>query len=138
MSSFLDIKGRRRTKSLIKNKVDWDKKCRSNIQKTVKDFFKEHWFYDFVVEEMTVVGTKLKIDLYNHTKKIAVEVQGQQHDVFVAHFHGTRTGFAKQLDRDAIKADWCDMNGINMVYIRSEDLPHLSPEWFLEKYNVRI
>lgn len=138
MAIFLDIKGRRRTKSLTSYLVKWDAKCRSNIQKKVKLFFKDFWESDFVCEEMPVIGTKMKIDLYNHTKKIAIEVQGRQHDAFVPHFHITRHGYGKQLERDEKKAEWCKLNGIVLVYIREADLDNLSSKWFKDNYNILI
>jgi very-short-patch-repair endonuclease len=47
--------------------------------------------------------------------KIAVEADGRQHDIFVAHFHKDPEGFAKSKQRDALKAQWLESNGWTLV-----------------------
>jgi hypothetical protein len=62
------------------------------------------------------------LDIYNHSRRVAVEVQGRQHSEFVPHFHGTRTSkFIKQLKHDAKKWDWCVINNITLVEIYDGD-----------------
>jgi very-short-patch-repair endonuclease len=85
-----------------------------------------------VFEEMPIVGSKLRIDFYNHTKGIAVEAQGWQHTKFVPYFHGTRgSGFNKQLKNDKKKWDFCTLNKIMLVEIYPDDI--LCPELFKEQ-----
>jgi very-short-patch-repair endonuclease len=84
--------------------IDWDGKCRSKFQEKVKAMLYEHWFADIVFEELPVIGTRLTIDFYNANRKIALEVDGNQHYKFNKHFHGNnRSKFLSQLQRQLLK-----------------------------------
>lgn len=117
--TFKDTRGRKKVvKAAWRYRVDWDKPCRSKIQKKVKDFLREFWEADLVYEEFPVVGTRLTIDLYNASKKIAIEVQGLQHTQFNKHFHSnSRQKFLHQIHRDGIKYDFCKINNISLIEI---------------------
>ena len=78
----------RRVKNLNKYLINWDGKSKSKLQKEIKNFLKEYWQHHVVFEEFPVVGTRLSLDFFNANKRIAVEVQGQQHVKFVKFFHG--------------------------------------------------
>ena len=77
-----NIRGKLQSKSVTKYLVDWDKKSRSKLQFNTKQFFKQYWENHIVYEEFPVYGSRMKVDFINATKKIAVEVNGQQHDEF--------------------------------------------------------
>ena len=111
-----------------KYKIKWNGKSRSKFQKNVKKYIYKHWKYDAVYEEFKVAGTQLTLDFYNHTKKIAIEVQGAQHLQFVKHFHKTRSNFLRQIRRDDKKMDFCELNNIKLVQIYPDD--ELSEEYF--------
>lgn len=120
---FLDPYGRpRNLKNAKKYLIDWNAKSRSKFQKNVKDFLVSYWKHDIVFEEFRVVGTMLSLDFYNANKKIAVEVQGDQHTKFVKHFHKTRLKYLDQLNRDQKKLDFCNLNDILLVEIYSSDV----------------
>ena len=59
----------------------------------------------------------LKFDFYNANKKIAVEIHGAQHTKYVPFFHGSRSGFVRQIRRDQQKLDFCNLNDIKLVEI---------------------
>lgn len=99
--------------------IDWDKGSRSNIQYTAKQFLKEYWENHVVFEEFPVAGTRLKFDFYNANKKIAIEVNGQQHVKYVPFFHKRRSNFVSQIRRDQQKIDFCELNEIKLVEIYS-------------------
>ena len=86
------------------------------------------WKYDDVYEEFKVTGTQLSLDFYNHTRRIAIEVQGAQHLKFVKHFHKTRANFLGQIRRDDKKMDFCEINKIELLQIYPDD--KLSEEFF--------
>ena len=100
--------------------ADWDSKTRSKFQDKVKEFIRPAWEFDVVFEELPVLGTRLSIDIYNASKKIAIEVQGRQHFNYVKHFHKNRQGFIDQLKRDEIKHKFCRLNDIHLIEIYSE------------------
>lgn len=120
-------------KNAHKFKIDWNGKSRSKFQKEVKKYLYKYWKYDLVYEEFRVAGTQLSLDFYNHTQKIAIEVQGAQHLKFVKHFHRTRANFVRQIRRDNKKLDFCELNEINLLEIYPDD--KLCEEFFIDLLN---
>ena len=57
-----NVRGRLESKNVNKYLIDWDEKCRSKIQKKVKDFFRDHWENHVVYEEFPVFGSRLKVN----------------------------------------------------------------------------
>lgn len=104
--------------------IDWNKESKSKFQFNVKRFLKKYWENDIVFEEFPIPKTRLSIDFYNSSKKIAVEVQGNQHREYVPYFHGDqhRIKFLQQLKRDDMKMKFCSSNDIILVEIYQEDI----------------
>lgn len=132
---FKTLNGKER---LIKNAknylVDWEAGSKSNVQWRVKQFLRPYWGRDVVFEELRVVGTRLSLDLYNANKKIAVEVQGSQHQKFNKFFHNNnRHKWLDQLRRDDLKLKFCLTNDIKLVEIYEDD--EISPKLF-ERYDI--
>jgi hypothetical protein len=102
--------------------IKWDAKSRSKIQLEVKKFLKTYWLFDVVFEEFPVAGTKMTLDFYNATHKIAVEVQGGQHLKYTPYFHGkSKSNFLGQIRRDTEKQKFCELNSITLVEIYPDD-----------------
>jgi hypothetical protein len=74
-----NINGKLQSRNVSKYLIKWEGKSRSLIQKEVKKFLKTYWENQVVYEEFPVYGTRMKVDILNATKKIAVEVNGPQH-----------------------------------------------------------
>ena len=73
-------------------------------------------------EELPVVGTRLTSDFYNANKKIALEVDGNQHYTFNRFFHSnSRQNFLAQLQRDEKKEYFCEINNIQLVRVLESD-----------------
>jgi hypothetical protein len=126
---FKTLDGKDRVVKNLKNSlVKWDAKSRSKLQQKVKLFLKSYWQGDVVFEEMKVAGTRLSLDFYNANKKIAIEVQGEQHFKFVPFFHNTRGSYLKQIKRDVKKIEFCELNKIQLIEIFPND--ELSKEFF--------
>lgn len=120
---FLDPFGKQRNlKNAKKYLIDWESKSRSKFQNRVKIFLMPYWKNDIVFEEFRIVGSRLSLDFYNANKKIAVEVQGDQHIKYVKHFHKTRLNYLDQLKRDQKKLDFCNFNDIKMVEVYTADV----------------
>tara|TARA_R110001592_G_scaffold130031_7_gene343082 strand:- start:6601 stop:7008 length:408 start_codon:yes stop_codon:yes gene_type:complete len=100
--------------------IEWSGKSRSNIQFAGKQFLMKYWKPHVVFEEFPVAGTRLKFDFYNANKKVAVEINGQQHVKFVPFFHKRRSNFVSQIRRDQQKIDFCELNNIKLIEIYSE------------------
>jgi len=106
------------TKYLIK----WDKKCRSNLQKKVKDLLYKYWKADVVFEEFPVLGSRMTIDFYNANKNIAIEVDGMQHYKYNKFFHSnSKHKFLEQLKRDEQKELFCESNSIKLIRIMENE-----------------
>ena len=101
--------------------IDWDEKSKSKIQFNAKQFLKNYWVNHIVFEEFPVAGTRLKFDFYNANKRIAVEINGQQHTKYVPFFHKRRANFVSQIRRDQQKIDFCELNEIKLVEIYEKD-----------------
>lgn len=103
--------------------IDWDAESKSKIQFKTKQFIKDFWYNNLVFEEFPVAGTRLSLDFYNATKKIAIEVQGAQHRKYVPHFHGGhKSNYIDQLRRDKQKLEFCEMNGIHLMEVYDGDV----------------
>ena len=118
--------------------IDWDKKSRSKIQFKVKQFLKEYWKSHIVYEEFPVYGTKLKVDILNATKKIAIEVNGNQHTSFNKFFHKTRVNFLRSLQRDHKKLEWLKVNDFELIEIEEKEVPLISYAFIEDKFGVKI
>jgi len=113
----------RKVKNVSKYLIDWDSDCRSGIQKDVKDHLKDYWFADVVFEEFPVAGTRMSLDFYNSTQKIAIEVDGNQHYKYNKFFHSnSRQKFLHQLHRDEKKEYFCEINKIKLIRVLESDV----------------
>ena len=134
-----DIKGRLVNKSVTKYRIKWDAECRSNFQYEVKQFFKTYWYGQICYEEFPVYGTRMKVDLINMTKRIAVEVQGAQHEEFNKFFHNnSRANYLKSITRDHDKIVWLENNNFKILEIFEADLASLSKKYIFDKFEVSI
>tara|TARA_R110000772_G_scaffold213627_1_gene324188 strand:+ start:5808 stop:6215 length:408 start_codon:yes stop_codon:yes gene_type:complete len=113
---FIGLDGKKKTLAKAQNyRIDWDGYCRSNFQREVRSFLRPFWGKDVVFEEFRLVGTRLSLDFYNASLKVAIEVQGQQHTKYVGFFHKNRQALRKQFERDEQKLKFCKLNDINLV-----------------------
>jgi hypothetical protein len=133
-----NINGREVNKNVTSYLIDWDKKSRSKLQFSVKEFLKPHWCHQICFEEFPVYGTLQKVDFLNATKKVAIEVNGRQHSEYVPHFHKNKANFLKSIKRDWIKTEWLESNDYELIEIETADVPHLSPEWIEKKFDIEI
>jgi hypothetical protein len=81
-----------------------------------------------ILEEVQLPGTKevgyspyLYLDFFLPNLDLAVEVHGEQHYKFIKHFHGTSRGFLESQNRDRRKAEWCELNGIQLIVFNCND-----------------
>ena len=134
-----NIRGKLQSKSVTKYLIDWEKKSRSKLQFNTKQFFKQYWENHIVYEEFPVFGSRMKVDMVNVTKKIAVEVNGEQHDNFNKFFHGnSRSKYLQSIKRDAEKRQWLELNDFIIIEIYEKDLPNLSVAYLKELYGISI
>lgn len=120
--TFIDSSGRKKTlKAVNKYLIDWRGKSLSKIQRAVKEFLEPYWKNCMVFEEFPLVGTRMKFDIYNATRRIILEINGSQHSSFNPFFQKTRANFLGQVKRDLEKADFCARNNIALVEITEKE-----------------
>lgn len=116
---FTDTRGREHSIDIRPSR--WQRKAvgegRGKFQSEVGDVLAELYPGDVICEEFPCIGDNLTLDFFVPRKNIAIEVQGRQHHKFVEFFHGDRTGFIRQKQRDSRKAEWCRINSIRLVKI---------------------
>jgi len=95
---------------------------KSKIQFRVSNWTQAQFVGSPILEEWPIPGSRLSLDFFLPTQKVAVEVQGEQHDRNIGFFHGPKQlGKLKQQKvRDQQKAHWCAMNNIALVYVNKE------------------
>ncbi len=134
---LFDINGRLVNKSVTKYLIKWDDKSRSKIQFNVKQFLKKYWSGCIVYEEFPVYGSLLKVDIFNATKKIAVEVNGTQHSEFNKFFHSnSRVKYLNSIKRDYKKSEWLIKNGFTLIEIEENEVKDISEDFFKKKFNI--
>ena len=134
-----NVYGRLQYKNVEKFRVNWKAKCRSKIQFKVKSFMKKYWENHVVYEEFPVYGSRLKVDLLNATAKIAIEVQGKQHQEFNKHVHSnSRFKYLQSIKRDVKKSQWLEKNGFLLVEIMQDEVPTINENFFKTKYNITL
>ena len=134
-----NVRGILQSKNVNKYLIDWDSSCKSKIQKKVKDFFRSHWENHIVYEEFPVFGSRLKVDLLYATKKIAVEVQGDQHNQYNKFFHGgSRDKYLASIKRDMKKISWLEMNEFIVLEVETKDIENLSRTYIFDTFGVDI
>jgi hypothetical protein len=136
---LLNVNGTLVNKNVSKYLVNWNEKCRSKLQFKFKQFFYPYWKNHIVYEEFPVYGSLLKVDLLNATKKIAVEIQGDQHESFNKFFHdNSRFKYLQSIKRDVKKEKWLEMNEFKFLQVYESDLKTLSPQYIEEKCGILI
>jgi len=81
-----------------------------------------------ILEEVAIPVRRSEIlflDFYIPLIRTCIEVHGEQHYSFVAHYHTNKLAFLKAQKRDKDKKEWCEINGIKYI-----ELPYnLEKEW---------
>ena len=81
----------------------------------------------------------LKVDILNATKRIAVEIQGNQHESFNEFFHDhSRLKYLQSIKRDVKKEKWLELNEFKFLELYESDLKNLSPQYIEEKTGILI
>ena len=136
---LLNVNGKLVNKNVRRYSINWEAKSRSKLQFKFKEFFYPYWKNHIVYEEFPGYGSMLKIDLLNATKKIAVEIQGSQHESFNKFFHdNSRLKYLESIKRDVKKEKWIELNEFKFLELYEDDLKNLSPQYIEEKCGILI
>lgn len=94
-----------------------DKVVRSAPHLRARQLLKRMFSTDILLEEVYLPNSQMRLDFYIPGRDVAVEVQGKQHEEYTPHFHGPPDKFHEAMKRDRKKKDFCDMNGIELIYL---------------------
>ena len=134
-----NVNGNLQKKNVSKYLIDWDKKSRSKIQFKVKKFLEPFWKGHIVFEEFPVYGSKLKVDILNASNKVAVEVQGNQHNSFNKFFHSdSRLKYLESIKRDVMKAEWLEKNNFKLIEVEESEINSISKDFFKNKFGLTL
>lgn len=97
---------------------------RSKYHVACKELLKELFPCDKILEEVPLVGSgRLTFDFFLPLRKMAIEVQGQQHTNYSAYFHEDVFGYLRSKKRDNNKVRFCKINNIYLAELYyDEDL----------------
>lgn len=136
---LLNVYGKLVNKNVNKYRIDWSKKSRSKLQTSVKNFLQPFWKNMIVYEEFPVYGSRMKVDFINASLKIAIEVNGSQHGAFNKFFHNnSRSKYLSSIRRDYEKYEWLIKNNFKVIEIEDHEVPLLTKDFILEKFNIEI
>jgi len=136
---LLNINGSLVNKNVNKYRIGWEDKSRSKLQFKFKQFFYPYWKNHIVFEEFPVYGSMMKLDFFNATKKIAVEIQGDQHESFNKIFNdNSRLKYLQSIKRDVAKSKWININNFKYLELYESDLKTLSPQYIEDKFAINI
>lgn len=103
-------------KSLKKNNLSkGELKCKFVLEKIFdKPFNKIR--PDFL-NNSVINNNNLELDCYNHSLKLAVEYNGEQHYKYIPYFHKNKEAFYNQKYRDELKRIKCKENNITLIEV---------------------
>ena len=96
----------------------------SKLHQAARIILKEHYRTNLILEEVSIPVRNRKtlyLDFYVPTFKIGYEIQGQQHYKFTSMFHKSKADFMKQKKNDREKAEWCEINSINLIELKYDE-----------------
>ncbi len=132
---FVTLDGEKYRRVLERYRATTTKKV-SHFQWKWKLFFMRIFPKDFWAEEFPVKPLSnrvYRLDLYNFTRKFAVECHGDQHVSVNPHFHGgSQDKFLDALLKDRQKELWCEKNNIELITTYTST--PMDKEFFKKKY----
>lgn len=136
--TLLNVRGKLQTKKVSRYIIKWDAPSKSKLQFRVKQFLKPYWVGSICYEEFPVYGTELKVDFFNATYRIAIEVQGPQHNEYHYFHNGQPNAYLDSVKRDMQKLVWIKRNGFKFIEINYDEVDMLSHAFVQEKFGVNL
>ena len=98
--------------------VNADTRPRSELHLEARKIIRSVFPTMQLLEEVGIEPIKYKhlsLDFNIPLRKLAIEVQGQQHFNFNPFFHKSRADFINSKKNDRMKREWCEINNIALV-----------------------
>jgi hypothetical protein len=119
-----------------KYKFNPDKKV-SKGQKILQDFLLKYVDSSFLLQELRLPGSLLRIDLVLIDKKAMIEYSpNSHHNNFNKFFHKNRLNYLSSLKRDIKKQEYVERNGYKFIEINETDLDKLSYDFFVDNFDL--
>lgn len=115
----IDLQGKEHTINLSAYFVKQDdSRPRSKYHLRARGILQNLYPTQPLLEEVFIPGLKLYLDFYLPNRRVAVEVQGEQHYSFSSHFHTSKLDLFRQKKLDNQKLEWCELNEIRLVRLK--------------------
>ncbi len=85
---------------------------------------------DIILEEIPIPELGLRLDFFIPTRKLAIEIDGQQHAHYTPFFHQTKQKFYHAQANDRRKTDWCELNDITLLRLNDNEKDKW--EWIIQ------
>ena len=97
-----------------------DETKKSSLHTLARSILKELYPCDIVLEEVSIpiyndTVNRLYADFLIPSRKIVIEVHGEQHYHYNKFFHKNKLEFARAKVRDRVKSEWCELNSIKLI-----------------------
>ena len=109
-----DLEGKEHVWNLSNFIGNEKRKC-SDYHARAREILKQRFPCEQILEEVSLPGTNLFGDFYIHKQRLMIEVQGEQHTNYIPFFHKNKQHFGKSKNRDKLKSEWCEINGIKLI-----------------------
>lgn len=112
-----------KTRNLDDEIIDWKasgsiQNNKSSLHVKAREYIIETYPTQQVLEEVPFNprrGQTLYMDFFLPLLNLCIEVHGEQHYKFIAHYHGNLFSFLKHKQRDKDKKSWCELNNIKYI-----------------------
>ena len=102
-----------------------DNRSKSSLHEKARELLHDKHPTVSILEEVAVPVRRNKscyLDFYIPLLKTAIECQGKQHFEFTSLFHANLQDFIAQKKRDMDKSNWCDLNNIQLISLRYDEV----------------
>lgn len=102
----------------------------SNNEDKFEFLIKEAYPVIKYVKEKTIWynSQKLRFDFFIPSLDLFIEIQGQQHYSYNKFFYKNKFDFTKQLSRDRLKEEWCDLNNYYYLCISEKEIKNMDAQ----------
>lgn len=119
--------------------INWETDGNSKPERLFRDLIYKYWKNQIILFQFRIPGSLLKIDFLNVNKRLAVEIDGAQHDKFNPFFHNnSKNTFVQAMKRDIDKDEWCEDNQIKILRLNEEDLDNFSFKAIEKQFGISL
>lgn len=105
-------------KLILRNKQE--RASCSSYHEKCRELLKQIYPLDTIIEELTIPGgsSSMYLDFFLPLRKLAIEIQGEQHYSFNTYFFKSKLDYAKAIGRDKKKKEFCTINNFTFLELK--------------------